>query len=260
MIRRQHPGRPLVIAHRGYSALYPDNTLLSFEKAIEAGADIIETDVRKSADGILVCSHEPKIGGRDVSAMTAQELRAQGILETESLFLRGLHDRAPFLFDIKTNGTCPDVPDTIARLCHLVALYGAEKQAVLGVRSTEHLQVVRQHDKDVAVLGFLPDARAFGEFYAHGGNIGRLWECNGGSVDLTAENLALCGAQGRHPVWITAQRGPDLDLPGYTDQGRLAALAHAGIDGVLVNDPKLAREFFTPRPHPVRKSTLNNSK
>ena len=37
-------------AHRGFSAKYPENTLLAFEKAIEAKADYIELDVRASSD------------------------------------------------------------------------------------------------------------------------------------------------------------------------------------------------------------------
>ena len=34
-----------VIAHRGYSGKYPENTMLAFEKAVEAGCDEIELDV-----------------------------------------------------------------------------------------------------------------------------------------------------------------------------------------------------------------------
>ena len=37
--------RPWVVAHRGYSGRYPENTVSSFEAAMEAGADTIELDV-----------------------------------------------------------------------------------------------------------------------------------------------------------------------------------------------------------------------
>lgn len=47
-----------IIAHRGFSAKYPENTLLAFEKAIEAGAWMIETDVRLSADKIPMIFHD----------------------------------------------------------------------------------------------------------------------------------------------------------------------------------------------------------
>ncbi len=51
----------LKIAHRGYSARYPENTLLAFEKAVAAGADMIELDVHLSQDGRLVVIHDEKI-------------------------------------------------------------------------------------------------------------------------------------------------------------------------------------------------------
>ncbi len=51
----------LILAHRGYRAKYPENTLLSFEKAIEFGADGIELDVRKSSDDVLVVFHDPYV-------------------------------------------------------------------------------------------------------------------------------------------------------------------------------------------------------
>ena len=43
--------RPLVIAHRGGAGLLPENTLAAFEHALALGADVIETDVRLTADG-----------------------------------------------------------------------------------------------------------------------------------------------------------------------------------------------------------------
>ncbi|MFH1885576.1 MAG: glycerophosphodiester phosphodiesterase family protein [Pseudomonadota bacterium] len=53
-----HPGRPLVIAHRGYSALFPENTLPAFEAAISAGADMVEMDACLTTDGGLVILHD----------------------------------------------------------------------------------------------------------------------------------------------------------------------------------------------------------
>ncbi|ORZ04373.1 PLC-like phosphodiesterase [Absidia repens] len=49
---------PHVIAHRGFSGQNPENTMVSFEKAIEAGADALEGDIRLSKDGELVMMHD----------------------------------------------------------------------------------------------------------------------------------------------------------------------------------------------------------
>lgn len=51
----------LNIAHRGFSGKYPENTMLAFEKAIEAGADGIELDVHLSKDGEIVIIHDELI-------------------------------------------------------------------------------------------------------------------------------------------------------------------------------------------------------
>jgi glycerophosphoryl diester phosphodiesterase len=57
--------RPIVVAHRGASAAYPENTLASFQGAVEAGADVVELDVRLTADNVAVILHD-----LDVSATT----------------------------------------------------------------------------------------------------------------------------------------------------------------------------------------------
>jgi len=49
---------PAVIAHRGGSALAPENTLTAFRKAAELGVDYVEMDVRATRDGRLVLMHD----------------------------------------------------------------------------------------------------------------------------------------------------------------------------------------------------------
>ncbi len=49
---------PQIFAHRGASAVAPENTLPAFEKALELGADGIELDVQATADGELVVLHD----------------------------------------------------------------------------------------------------------------------------------------------------------------------------------------------------------
>lgn len=50
--------RPLVIAHRGYSGIAPENTRAAFERALEARADLVELDYHHSKDGIPVVLHD----------------------------------------------------------------------------------------------------------------------------------------------------------------------------------------------------------
>lgn len=51
----------MIIGHRGASGYEPENTIRSFYKALDLGADGIEFDVRKSRDGIIVVIHDEKV-------------------------------------------------------------------------------------------------------------------------------------------------------------------------------------------------------
>jgi len=70
---------PLIIGHRGASAVAPENTLAAFTRALEDGADGIELDVRLSRDGVPVVIHDATLkrtGGeaRVVAEMSSAEL------------------------------------------------------------------------------------------------------------------------------------------------------------------------------------------
>jgi glycerophosphoryl diester phosphodiesterase len=72
---------PLVVAHRGASAAYPENTLQSFEGAVAADADLVELDVRLTADGVPVVMHDLDVssttdGEGFVHRLTLAEVRA----------------------------------------------------------------------------------------------------------------------------------------------------------------------------------------
>ena len=71
---------PLIIGHRGASALAPENTLAAFARAFDDGADGIELDVRLARDGVPVVIHDPSLShtGRlkaRVARSTSESLR-----------------------------------------------------------------------------------------------------------------------------------------------------------------------------------------
>jgi len=61
---------PLVIAHRGASRDAPENTPAAFEAAIALGADAVELDVRRTADGVLVVHHNASRRGVPLAMLT----------------------------------------------------------------------------------------------------------------------------------------------------------------------------------------------
>lgn len=75
--RRQNDGpngrRPFplrLVGHRGASSEFPENTLEAFERALELGVDVLETDIHLTADGHVVVSHDPT-GERAANVPTA---------------------------------------------------------------------------------------------------------------------------------------------------------------------------------------------
>jgi glycerophosphoryl diester phosphodiesterase len=88
---------PLRIAHRGMPRAARENTLPSFQLALEAGADGLELDVHATADGVVVIHHDERLrGGPAIAQLTLAQLRE--------------HEAAPGV----------QIP-TLAELCELVA-------------------------------------------------------------------------------------------------------------------------------------------
>lgn len=70
-----------IIGHRGYAALYPENTMLSFKKAYEHGADGIELDIHLSKDNEIIVIHDPTLNRTTnkkgkVNTMTLAEIKS----------------------------------------------------------------------------------------------------------------------------------------------------------------------------------------
>ncbi len=65
--------RPVIYGHQGWPARFPGNSLAGFF-AVAPHVDGVELDVRRSADGKLVCAHDPDLGGVLISAHTWAEL------------------------------------------------------------------------------------------------------------------------------------------------------------------------------------------
>lgn len=70
-----------IIAHRGFSGVYPENTLLAFRQAIDLGVDAIEFDVKATKDGVICLLHDFTVdrtsdGHGAIAEMTWREITA----------------------------------------------------------------------------------------------------------------------------------------------------------------------------------------
>jgi len=72
--------QPEIIAHRGYSARAPENTLAALDAALAAGADAVEFDVQVAACGTPVLFHDPMLG-RTTNGVGPLSRRPLGILK-----------------------------------------------------------------------------------------------------------------------------------------------------------------------------------
>ena len=66
--------RPLIVAHRGVAIGAAENTLGSFVKAIDVGADMVEFDVRLTGDGELIAFHDSQINGVGLVKLTRRQI------------------------------------------------------------------------------------------------------------------------------------------------------------------------------------------
>lgn len=76
----EHQKLPLIIAHRGSSAIAPENTLAAFRQAIKDGADGLEFDVQLAKDDVPVVFHDPTLhrmtkSRKRISSLTFSELQ-----------------------------------------------------------------------------------------------------------------------------------------------------------------------------------------
>ncbi|MGH3666351.1 MAG: glycerophosphodiester phosphodiesterase, partial [Egibacteraceae bacterium] len=81
VLARDGLDRPLIVGHRGVRRQPPtENTAAAFALAAAAGADWVELDVRRSADGVAVLHHEPRLpDGRAILTLTGDQLAERGV-------------------------------------------------------------------------------------------------------------------------------------------------------------------------------------
>src|SRR6478752_8298277 len=95
----------ITFAHRGARLIEPENTISAFCVALDQGASGLETDVWLSADGEVVCVHDPVVSRglrrRKVSAATAEELATYGIPRLADVY-RELGSAYECSVDVKT--------------------------------------------------------------------------------------------------------------------------------------------------------------
>ncbi len=142
----------LIIAHRGASAVAPENTLAAFQKAVKVGADGIEFDVQLAKDGVPVVFHDSelqRIGQKQglVSGFTSKELQT---LDVGSWFNLKNPNKANPKFSAET------IP-TLAHLLEFLNDYKGLIYIELKCRETETFALVEAVCKIIRQTNLLPN-------------------------------------------------------------------------------------------------------
>jgi glycerophosphoryl diester phosphodiesterase len=107
--------RTMVAAHRGVATGAAENTIAAFTNAIDAGADMVEFDVRRTRDGELIAFHDPAVRGRAVGEMTRADIEAAAGVRPPLLteVLRACAGRIRLDVELKEDGYVPEVMTTL---------------------------------------------------------------------------------------------------------------------------------------------------
>lgn len=220
------PSRTLLLGHRGASAHAPENTILAFRRALELGADGIECDIQRSADGELVLIHDDDVarttdGGGTVGELTYAALAALDAgagerIPTLAEALRWATDAiaggvAPFLnLELKGHGTGPDT---------LVALDRAGYPGPLAISSFDYRSLEETRRADGAVELWLLSPRYGDELIAQARAIGATClDLRHGAITssvvarVTAAGLGLVAWTANEPADIRRLRAIDPPL------------------------------------------------
>lgn len=228
--------RPLVYGHRGASARAPENTLAAFARALDEGADGVELDVRDAACGTVVVVHDPTL---DRTAKRPGEVARMAAAELAQIDVGG--DTIPTLDQaidlVRTRGGLVnvevkgDVPNRV-RLCRAVA-------RTLARRSPR--------DRDgVMISSFRPEMLA--ALRGLGARVPMAFLFDEEHTGLVRARLLsrVFRPDGEHPQHRLADaatirkwhaRGEFVAAWTVDEPERVRALAAAGIDGLITNDP-----------------------
>ena len=134
---------PELIGHRGAPRERPENTIASFLRALDLGADAIELDVHATRDGVVVVHHDFLVQGRAIAELTAAEvadLRVAGEpIPTLSAVFDAVGSRATVYVEIKGREIEQQVIATIARSAsaRAVPIHSFDHRAVARARALQ---------------------------------------------------------------------------------------------------------------------------
>lgn len=240
---------PLLVAHRGVSARFPENTLSAFTAAVADGAAMLELDVGLSRDGELVVLHDETLG---------RTTNGDGFLRDHDLEAVRRLDAGSW-FDPRFAGEpVPTLAETLKRVGGEIAVNVEIKPEAVASRAEGGIEdkvvaLVRAAGllDRVVVSSFEPTAVARVKRAEPGLRTAVLFHHE---MEFDpAVFVALFGADGLHvnqrhltPEMVASLHGAGLYVAAYTanEAADLRRLVELGVDGIFTDDVARARQLL----------------
>ncbi len=159
----------MVVGHRGMAALYPENTLISFKAALDAGVDLIEFDVHLTKDGVPVVCHDSNVerttnGTGEISEMTLDELKRLDAGVKKHVRFAG--ERIPTLEEVLTLIRSAYYPvllnveikpsnhEVVDKAVAMLRKFGLDKRSVIACFNAEILRYTKHTYPEMKTQGF----------------------------------------------------------------------------------------------------------
>jgi len=237
---------PLVIAHRGASGDRPENTLPAFEEAIAQGADMIETDLHLSRDGVIVIHHDAaleRLGeSGEIGSRTAAELAAldaaPGAETVERIptlldVLEGFADRIAWNLELKVGLEAP-YEGIEGKVLTEVEARGSLGRILFSCFDDGVLARLRARAPE-ARLGVLVSPRAPDDVFGRADRV---------SAEAIHPHTMLV-----HAALVRGAHDRGLAVYPYTanDPAEMTRLLDLGVDGVITNHPRVLADLVVTR-------------
>ncbi|GAA1490601.1 glycerophosphodiester phosphodiesterase family protein [Brachybacterium sacelli] len=247
------PGpRPRRIAHRGLALEAPENTLSAFQAAVDAGADLLETDTRATADGLALTVHDEdlqRIAGdpRRIDELTAAEAGAVRLAGDEPLamledVLEAFRD-VPVNIDVKAPSAIGPAVAAIART------RSADRVCIAGFDGSVARRTVRTVQAATGILPVRSPARAVMASFlaaraveAPDAVIGRLLAPYGAlQVPRTYQGYPIVTEAN---IAAAHRAGCEVHVWTVDDPVTMRDLLVTGVDGIITNRVDLLSELL----------------
>ena len=152
---------PLIIGHRGASAVAPENTIAAFEAAIQAGADGIEFDVRLARDGVPVVIHDETLYRTHrvrqcVADSSVDQLNEFDVPSLAQVFNLFASNKLILYLEIKGKET-----QLAEECCRLVEQYGLKERVIFECFEHSALKTIKSIDVTIRTAALFQPPASF---------------------------------------------------------------------------------------------------